>query len=665
MTIFFSQSTKQQLKALAILLAIGATTIPGVVNAAENDEALGEYDLNPTVVTATKMEKKLLHTSADVSIITAKDIERMHYKSLGEALSSVPNVSYLNYTKNYTRNKILINGSHQVVVLVNGVRMSQLNDGSLSMNYGFNLERDLSDISRIEVLKGAASVLYGADAKGGVINIITKTPSKDATTISTEIGQNGHKLYGIRKTVVGDDGSVSVYARRVKDGSYSDASGKVWPSSGDSKEYGINASYNLDSEGKGKVQLNYAKSKQNNTFHDLTGRYKGQFITSYQNLGTLSFVYDQDFGNDFKNHFVINQNRTDSSFTQNSKKAFSPGDWGTDHYNTTTFSDTLTKKFDDKHTVVLGVEHTTMKGHGSLNNGKNDDKHDGNANVLSIYLQNDYKISPKWDLLLGYRYDKFTNSSAEKKKPHYSKSGTLTYNFDENTNSYIAYNEYFVSPTPGQLFNSRVGNNKLLPEIGSNKEFGINHMTADGTLLNFHYFKRSSKSGIGLRNKAGVIDEYEYANSSERVHGFDVNVMKRFSDRLSMKLGYAHQYIYDTGNYKLGYLPRNTITINTTYNYHKLEMGIDARAFIGRTKESRAGVPHPKLISKSWPSDRYWVVDLALNYKPDNDTKFYMKVNNLFNRLYAFHTDVMWSGKKGTWYALPGRNITFGVEWNF
>lgn len=70
---------------------------------------------------------------------------------------------------------------------------------------------------------------------------------------------------------------------------------------------------------------------------------------------------------------------------------------------------------------------------------------------------------------------------------------------------------------------------------------------------------------------------------------------------------------------------------------------------------------------KSFPSDKYAVFNLSADYSPRKDLTFYMKVENLFDKLYAEHTDVSWnpSAGPGRWYSLPGRTVIFGMNVRF
>jgi vitamin B12 transporter len=127
--------------------------------------------LDPVVVTATKTETPAGQLGASVSVVTEDDFKTYHYPTVDEALRNVPGVEIRRSGSFGKTSAITIRGANtkQVQVLVDGMRVKNPTLG----------EVDLSDISpdlieRIEVIRGPQSTLYGADAIGGVINIITK-----------------------------------------------------------------------------------------------------------------------------------------------------------------------------------------------------------------------------------------------------------------------------------------------------------------------------------------------------------------------------------------------------------------------------------------------------------------------------------------------------------
>ena len=127
-------------------------------DAAAEDAALQGFNLDQIVVTATRTPVTEFDAHANLSVITAKDIENRHYTTVKDALRDVPGAVIFDYGRpGYDNsNSIRLNGSNQVVVLVDGVRVSQSDIAPLASTMFVPVE----NIERIETLKGAASALY-------------------------------------------------------------------------------------------------------------------------------------------------------------------------------------------------------------------------------------------------------------------------------------------------------------------------------------------------------------------------------------------------------------------------------------------------------------------------------------------------------------------------
>ena len=161
--------------------------------------------LDPVVVTATKTETPAGELGASVTVVTEEDFKTYHYPTVDEALRNVPGLEIRRSGSFGKTTGITIRGANtkQVQILVDGVRVKSPTLG----------EVDLSDISpdtieRIEVIRGPQSTLYGADAIGGVVNIITKKGTGPfAGYVSQEAGN--YDTYGTRSGFSGAYGPLS------------------------------------------------------------------------------------------------------------------------------------------------------------------------------------------------------------------------------------------------------------------------------------------------------------------------------------------------------------------------------------------------------------------------------------------------------------------------
>ncbi|MCG6658809.1 TonB-dependent receptor [Halomonas campisalis] len=146
--------------------------------------------LDSIVVTAAGFEQALRDAPASISVITREELEQKRFSNIGEALADVPGIDVRAGTGKTGGKNISIRGmpSEYTLILIDGRR--QNTSGSVTPN-GFgetstSFMPPLSAIERIEVIRGPMSTLYGSDAMGGVINIITR-PVSDTWTGSLSL----------------------------------------------------------------------------------------------------------------------------------------------------------------------------------------------------------------------------------------------------------------------------------------------------------------------------------------------------------------------------------------------------------------------------------------------------------------------------------------------
>ncbi|CAM2858667.1 TonB-dependent receptor domain-containing protein [Helicobacter burdigaliensis] len=140
--------------------------------------AVESYNLDTSVVSATGFEQDVKDAPASISVISKEELESKPFKDIGEALMGLPGVDVsMNKLGSYDFSiRGFSSSSGYVLVLVDGKRQNSV-QGLYDDGFGgveSNFLPPLSMIERIEVIRGPASTLYGGDAVGGVVNIITK-----------------------------------------------------------------------------------------------------------------------------------------------------------------------------------------------------------------------------------------------------------------------------------------------------------------------------------------------------------------------------------------------------------------------------------------------------------------------------------------------------------
>ncbi|MGB4073953.1 TonB-dependent receptor domain-containing protein [Pseudomonas sp.] len=157
--------------------------------------------LEDSIVTATQTAHSELSVPASASVITRAELEKMPVYDLADAVKRLPGV-HINTSSAYGRKEIKIRGmdSDYTLLLVNGRRINSRD--ALTSNYANDFDLSsipMAAVERIEVIRGPMSSLYGADALGGVVNIILRQPSN-----ATEAGV----AYSYEHPTEGDNGDV-------------------------------------------------------------------------------------------------------------------------------------------------------------------------------------------------------------------------------------------------------------------------------------------------------------------------------------------------------------------------------------------------------------------------------------------------------------------------
>ncbi len=149
-----------------LTLSLGLASLPAAA-AAVND------DLQTVIVTATRIPTPQSQIASSVTVITAEDIAERQEQSLPDALKEVPGLNLVQSGGPGGQTSIFMRGtnSNHTKVFVDGIDISDPSNPTGAFDFGQFL---LQDVQKIEVLRGPQSGLYGSDAIGGVVNIITK-----------------------------------------------------------------------------------------------------------------------------------------------------------------------------------------------------------------------------------------------------------------------------------------------------------------------------------------------------------------------------------------------------------------------------------------------------------------------------------------------------------
>ena len=198
--------------------------------------------LDEIVVTPTRVAEDVGKAGSNVSVITHKDIEYSNARTVAQVLSGEPGVHV--YSEGSLKNNVVDVGGYgdtavrNVLVLVDGRRTNPVDISGPDW-----MQIPLESVERIEIIRGGASVLYGDNATGGVINIITKSGAgKSSASVFSEAGSYNSWKYGV--DAGGSRGKATYY---VYSG-YSDTDGYRANSNVLAKDAQARASYDMNSQ---------------------------------------------------------------------------------------------------------------------------------------------------------------------------------------------------------------------------------------------------------------------------------------------------------------------------------------------------------------------------------------------------------------------------------
>ncbi len=193
---------------------------PLVAKAQEEDELANFFGGEEFISIATGIAQPLSKAPAVASVITAKEISQIGATDIDDILETVPGLHVsrnIGYTPIYSFRGIHTATNPQVLMLINGIPLTNLFHGDRNLAWG---GMPVEAVSRIEIIRGPGSAIYGADAFAGVINIITKaSPEVNSTSTGLRYGTSNTKSYWLQTGgSIGKLGYMAIAEGRKTDG---------------------------------------------------------------------------------------------------------------------------------------------------------------------------------------------------------------------------------------------------------------------------------------------------------------------------------------------------------------------------------------------------------------------------------------------------------------
>lgn len=441
--------------ALSCLLGLSSTTVfaDGIVKTTD------VIQLNPLVVTATRSQEKIDQVPARISMIEPKILEQSPIAELPHLLMQDAAINMVQSGGFGQQASLFIRGtnSEHALILRDGARLNTASTGAASLAF-----LDTTDIKQIEILKGPASVLYGTDAIGGVVQIISKTPEKTAAFVTGEVGEQS-----TYKTVIGADlNEDGIYAqirgqRLETDGSkITDLVGKNIQSA-PYEQKGFSAKLGVD-------QTDYAVSV------DYSQNEGSSHYDAYRNDGSL-------ISQDFKNDILSLRSRVNLNAQWEVNTRLSEFNDEIRQNNSADFVESTTQeaevnarwKFTPHQNILVGVTHQQLDGD-VLSYGS---PYHEQVDSTGYFLQHQYQHNGL-NTQLGIRVE-----DNEKYGTHTVAQGAVRYQLLPTTSVYANIGTAFKAPTLNDMYGSG-GNSQLDPEESISYEIGVdqklNHNISTG-----------------------------------------------------------------------------------------------------------------------------------------------------------------------------------------
>lgn len=647
---------------LMAALICGSFSVLNVASA----EQMQTFEMDEFVVTASRVATSKVDTPANISVISSETLAEKNYSDVTEALADVPGVNMLGSGGKGAVNgedMIMINGDTRVLVLIDGRRVNLGSSGTTGANFLPPVEA----IERVEVLKGGGSALYGTDAVGGVINIITKKGREVGNKVSLRAvgGSWGTEQYGLTASGSNDKGlGLFVAASKERRGNfdYKNDNGYVveLQNSGYNTE-GVNIK--LDQAIGDDDRLTFSFEHLNSKGGSPYGTYGFNPTNKFERLSNnVSMRYDWNETANNKGYVQVYKNYQHAEFFSDVSSYLSDF---TDE--TVGFDAQQNIKFDDKNELTAGIEYYktsvenefAYKGEKSINN-------------KAIFTEHRWKFDDSWQLNTGLRYDEHNMYGSE-----FTPKIALNKKVNDFSNVYISWGKVFNAPTVDDLYNNNpemgLGNPNLKPEKGDVWTLGGNTKLGKKTNLSASIFYSDIEDAIDWIPGDHFLYEYDgieyYAYEAENLHrekrrGLEVNINHEFNEYLSGYASYSYMQIkQDKGN---GF-ERNTNEKPNTYRaglkYKNAGWTYNADLTAVSGQQVRVGGGRYGYTDRN-----YFVLDLGAQYKVNNNLKVFANVYNLtdtrYQELGGFYRDI-YTSEVGACYPMPSRSFIIGAEYTF
>jgi iron complex outermembrane receptor protein len=575
-------------------------------------EQLPLYWMDEIVVTATRTEKAIRDLSATVSVITREDIEASSANSCMDILNTLPGL-FVQRTGAFGRADVEIRGigerGRKVMVLVDGRPVKM---GLFGCTVTHSLP--LNNVERIEVVRGPASVLYGSDALGGVINIITRKLAENRQVDYT-FSYGSYDTDQHRLRAGGSNGPLTFYATADK----RQSGGYLANAAYDGRDFTAQAGYQITDHVEAVLNSKYFEAHKeeplqaNNldtldawndyergavdlTFTGKWAQWNGS-LKFYRNFGEHQFS-DGWHSRDFTNGVMLNSTgrllagnelTVGAEFRQQGGERLSgtPGDWDKTEY--------------------------------------------------AVFFHDEQLLLNKLVLTFGARYnhDEFAGNVI-------CPQAGLVFHPREGTTLRGSVNKGFRVPQINELYLFPPSNTDLESEEVWNTEVGITQRIVDGMDVDLAAYRMKGENLIRMEKVSGM-PPFRFKNTGEfDFMGIEAGVRARIGNTVSARLSYTY---LDPGAKTTG-RPGDKLDLGLRATRNKLALSLGAQYVADYfAAEDRNG-----------SASDYLVTDVKLSYEVLPGLRASLAVDNVLDRAYEIYADL--PGGSAGLYAMPQRTFT-------
>ena len=629
------------MKGKALGLAIFAGLLGSTVNVM-SAQAITETEpvtvLNPVVVTAQRFETKDLETPASVTVIDQADLKNSGAKSIFDAVGQATGITTFSYGPlglefGGMESRTNIRGlDRSALVLVNGAPINL--DGKNSLN-GLMMD----NVERIEIVRGAASAQYGSEALGGVVNVITKAPTKNHATIETRIGNEGYKKYA---TTVGTDRieistSKEYYGAQAR--TSPDRTGKDYYNTR-KNGYAHNIAVNVKPHDY--VTINYMRQQSDSTYGQISTIPKAKWTPKKSALTETKYWHYRDIKNN--GSIVYDDEITKASVFFNTRRLIgesnslktpqyvqSPYNYGA--YKVGVEAQHTWKAHKDTNKAVLGVQAIHEAYH-----GKSEANHMVKAgrNIVALYGNYEFQITPSFSTTIGGRYQVINDPIKDQQV--FTPQWQTLYKIDGSKSIYTNIGKAFTMPNIHDAFKwvtdpkkikpseyMKIPGGKLKPEEGWNYEIGYKQANKrDSWRVSLYHMKFKNffdwaENPLDGNRKTIRINGGEFRNT-----GIEAEYKSYVTSDIIMTLGASYSNPKKQDVNKKDWVqtaPKLELNLALDYEKDKWQAGL-AASYWGVRAYNRDKQRNPDYIN----------VNAHVNYSPNESQTIGFYVNNLLNR---------------------------------